>query len=220
MRIGQHPAVPYVAGFAVFLTLLALGSAAPPLASPAVRVAVLALLLALVARPVLDLRPSSPAGSVLVGLAVFLIWIAPDLIWPGYREHWLFQNALTGRLAILEEPARSDAWFLLFRVLQAVVVVPIIEELFWRGWLMRWLIDADFERVRLGAYAPLSFFLTAVLFASEHGPHWDVALAAGLAYNAWMIRTWCLADCILAHAATNAALCVYVIGWGKFEYWP
>jgi hypothetical protein len=35
-----------------------------------------------------------------------------------------------------------------------------------------------------------------------------------------MIRTRRLADCILAHAATNAALCAYVIGWGKFEYWP
>lgn len=220
MPIGQHAAVPYVAGFAVFLLLLALGSAAPPLASPAVRVAALALLLALVARPVLDLRPSSPAGSVLVGLAVFSVWIAPDLIWPGYRDHWLFQNALTGRLAILDEPAHSDAWFLLFRVLQAVFVVPIVEELFWRGWLMRWLIDADFERVRLGSYTPLSFWLTAALFASEHGPHWDVALAAGFAYNAWMIRTRRLADAILAHAATNAALCVYVIGWGKFEYWP
>jgi CAAX prenyl protease-like protein len=220
MRIRHHPAAAYVSGFLVLLILLALGRAAPVLAAPAFRVAVLALVVALFSRRVLDWRLSSPAGSLLVGLGVFLLWIAPDLFWPGYRSHWLFQNPLTGRLGVLDEPARSDALFLVFRTLQAVVVVPIVEELFWRGWLMRWLIDADFERVRLGSYTPWSFWLTAALFASEHGPHWDVAFAAGLAYNAWMIRTRRLADCILAHAATNAALCAYVIGWGKFEYWP
>lgn len=220
MRIRHHPAVAYVSGFAVFLILLALGKAAPALAAPAIRVAVLALVVALISRRVLDLRPSTPGASLLVGLGVFLLWIAPDLIWPGYRSHWLFQNALTGRLGALEEPARSDLLFLAFRTIQAAAVVPIIEELFWRGWLMRWLIDADFERVSLGSYTPLSFWLTAILFASEHGPHWDVALAAGLVYNGWMLRTRRLADCILAHAATNAALCAYVIAWGKFEYWP
>lgn len=220
MRLPHHPATPYVASFAVLLVLLALAKPAPVLASPALRVALLALVLALVSRPVLDWRPSSPAGSVLVGLGVFLVWIAPDLGWPGYRDHWLFQNPLTGRLAPLEGSARPDAVFLVFRTLQATVVVPMVEELFWRGWLMRWLIDARFERVPLGTYTRTSFWLTALLFAAEHGPHWDVALPAGLAYNAWMIRTRRLADCILAHAATNAALCGYVIGWGKFEYWP
>jgi CAAX prenyl protease-like protein len=220
MPIRQYPAVPYVAGFAVFMTLLGLGRAAPALSSPAIRVAIVALVIVLISRRVVDLRPSAPWGSLLVGLGVFFLWIAPDWLWPGYRDHWLFQNALTGRLAILEEPARLDPWFLAFRTLQAAVVVPIVEELFWRAWLMRWLIDAGFERVPLGSYTPLSFWLTAALFASEHGPHWDVAFAAGIAYNAWMVRTRRLADCIFAHAVTNAALCAYVIGWGKFEYWP
>jgi CAAX prenyl protease-like protein len=95
----------------------------------------------------------------------------------------------------------------------------VIEEMFWRGWLMRWLISPRFEAVPLGAYAPVSFWLTAVLFASEHGPYWDVGLATGVIYNWWMLRTRSLADCILAHAVTNACLCGYIVATHHWEYW-
>ena len=72
-------------------------------------------------------------------------------------------------------------------------------------------------------YAGLSarpFWMTAVLFASEHGPYWDVGLAAGIIYNWWMVRTKSLGDCILAHAVTNGALCIYVVATRHWEYWP
>jgi CAAX prenyl protease-like protein len=61
--------------------------------------------------------------------------------------------------------------------------------------------------------------VTAVLFASEHGPYWDVGLLTGFLYNWWMIRTRSLGDCIVAHAVTNACLCVYVVSSGSWEYW-
>ena len=76
-------------------------------------------------------------------------------------------------------------------------LVPVLEELFWRGWLMRWLIRPDFEAVRLGTYTHYSFWVTAALFAAEHGPYWDVGLLAGIIYNWWMVRTGRLADCIV-----------------------
>jgi len=60
-------------------------------------------------------------------------------------------------------------------------------------WLMRWLISPQFEKVPLGAYQAGAFWITAVLFASEHGPYWDVGLVAGVAYNWWMVRTRSLA---------------------------
>ncbi len=99
------------------------------------------------------------------------------------------------------------------------MLVPIIEELFWRGWVMRWLIDRDFTKIPLGTYLPSAFWITAVLFASEHGPYWEVGLAAGVIYNWWMLRTRSLADCILAHAITNGALAVYVVTAGAWRYW-
>ena len=100
-----------------------------------------------------------------------------------------------------------------------MVFVPILEELFWRGWLMRWLISPQFEKVPLGAYQAGAFWITAALFASEHGPYWDVGLIAGIAYNWWMVRTRSLGDCILAHAVTNACLCGYVVATRHWEYW-
>jgi CAAX prenyl protease-like protein len=157
---------------------------------------------------------------VLLGVAVFAMWVAPDLLFPSYRQHWLFQNSLTGKAqGSLAAGLRHDPFVLTFRVLRAVVIVPIVEELFWRGWLMRWLIAADFRKVPMGTYAPMSFWVTALMFASEHGPYWDVGLLAGILYNWWAIRTKSLADCILAHVVTNAVLCGWVILAGHWEYW-
>jgi len=220
MTIFRHPAVPYVAGFAVFVGLLALGERLPGMTGLAVRVVVTGLVLVLVSRPAIELRPRRFASSLLVGAAVFLVWIAPDLLWPGYRRHWLFENPITGELPPSGEPRVSGVLFLALRTFQAVALVPVLEELFWRGWLLRWLVNTDFQRVPLGAYTPASFWITAILFATEHGPYWDVGLIAGAAYNGWMICTRSLADCIVAHAATNALLSAYVVGWRKFEYWP
>jgi CAAX prenyl protease-like protein len=84
---------------------------------------------------------------------------------------------------------------------------------------MRWLIKPDFEAVPLGAFRPAAFWISAALFASEHGPYWEVGLAAGIIYNLWIVRQRRLADCILAHAVTNGVLCAYIIGWGRWEYW-
>ena len=85
--------------------------------------------------------------------------------------------------------------------------------------MMRWVTHRDFQSVPLGHYAALSFWTVAVLFASEHGSYWDVGLAAGIAYNWWLIRTGNLADCILAHGVTNACLAVYVLTTGAWQYW-
>ena len=96
---------------------------------------------------------------------------------------------------------------MVLRTVSSALLVPILEELFWRGWLMRWLIDHDFLKVPLGklSHLPHSGWWR-VLFASEHGPYWEVGLAAGIIYNWWIVRTRNLADCILAHAVTNALL--------------
>jgi hypothetical protein len=106
-----------------------------------------------------------------------------------------------------------------FRTLGCVAIVPLVEELFWRGWLGRWLVNSDFEKVSLGAYTRSAFWLSAFLFASEHGPYWEVGLLAGIAYNWWLMRTRNLADCVLAHAVTNACLSAHVLITGQWQYW-
>ena len=172
-----------------------------------------------VSRAVLPFRTTFPLASIGIGIAVFLIWVGPDVLW-GYRHHWLFDNFMTGTSASSVSPAlRRNFTFILLRVGSSVVLVPVLEELFWRGWLMRWLIDKDFLKVPLGTYARGAFWITAVLFASEHGPYWEVGLAAGIVYNWWIIHTRNLADCMLAHAVTNGLLSAYVLTTGQWQYW-
>jgi CAAX prenyl protease-like protein len=202
--------------------LLALHSVLPlpDLADQILRVTVMAAVLWLIARPVIDLRVHHLAPTLGIGMAVFAVWIAPDLLMSGYRHFWLFDNAVVGKAATSLSTAARLSWpVLALRMIRAVAIVPIVEELFWRAWLMRWVIDNDFQKIPLGKYTALSFWIAAVLFASEHGSYWDVGLAAGIIYNWWMVRTRSLGDLILAHAVTNFALGVYVIAAGKWEYW-
>lgn len=217
----NHPAIPYVVPMAAFMLLLVAGEhlGLGPWEYP-LRVVLLTAVLLVFSRRVIDLRVSHWIGSTLVGAGVFAIWIAPDVLWPGYRDSWIFQNALTGTVTSSVPPEYRDMQSVLWsRAARAVILVPIIEELFWRAWLMRWLIDPDFLKVPLGAFTPLAFGITAVLFASEHGAYWEVGLAAGVIYNWWMIRTRSLGDCILAHAITNGLLSAHVVFNEQWQYW-
>lgn len=200
--------------------LESLGLPLPDLTDQILRVTVMTAVVWFFARGVIDLRVRHLAATVAIGVAVFALWIAPDLLFKGYRHFWLFENALTGKAATSLQNAATLSWpVLALRMFRSVVIVPIIEELFWRAWLMRWLIDNDFEKVPLGKYSAQAFWIVAVLFASEHGSYWDVGLAAGIIYNWWMVRTKSLGDLILAHAVTNGILGAYVICYGKWEYW-
>lgn len=168
----------------------------------------------------LSLRPGRWVASAGLGAAVFVLWIAPDLLFPGYRQSILFSNGIVGHLHSSLQAGEVQSWWVLaWRTMRAVVIVPIVEELFWRAWLMRWLINMDFRKVRLGTFAPFAFWMTALLFASEHGPYWDVGLLTGVIYNWWMVRSKSVADCILMHAVTNALLSGYVIATAQWQYW-
>ncbi|HZU28227.1 MAG TPA: CAAX prenyl protease-related protein [Bryobacteraceae bacterium] len=212
----------YVVPFLAFLAFLALHSLwpLPPRVDFLLRDVTIGAVLMFYSRPVIVLRTRFLVASAVLGLIVFLIWIGPDVLFPAYRRSVVFQNSLTGlSRTSLPQASLSDPVVLVLRVVQAVVIVPIIEELFWRAWLLRWLISPRFAAMRMGTYNAAAFWIVALLFASEHGPWWDVGLIAGIAYNWWIVRTKSLADCILAHAVTNALLCAWVITRHQWQYW-
>jgi CAAX prenyl protease-like protein len=217
--LRRHPAIPWVLPFAIFILMLAMQKYVP-IPAPMRFVISMAAIVA-VSREPLKGRPSSPLLSILLGLAVFVVWIGPDVIAPAWRTSILFSNSIVGQPAGNTPPAlKNDAMFLFFRIAISVIAVPILEELFWRGWLMRWLIDSeDFRRVPLGKYTPMAFWVTALLFASEHGSFWDVGLLTGAIYNWWMVRNRNIQDCIIAHAVTNGALAAWVVLAGQWQYW-
>ncbi|PYT29264.1 MAG: CAAX prenyl protease-related protein [Acidobacteria bacterium] len=219
---SQLSALPYVAPFVVFIAFLAVDRFFPINigAIYALRFAVVFAVLITVSRWVIPRNVVYPLSSMLVGILVCAIWVAPDVLWPSYRQSWLFNNSLTGNpQSSLPAGVVTSIWFLLFRVLGSVVNVPLLEELFWRGWLMRWFIGKDFRKIPLGTYSPQSFWLVAMLFASEHGAYWDVGLLTGVVYNWWLVRTKSLGDCILCHAVTNACLAGWVLVRGQWQYW-
>lgn len=221
--LNRYPVLPWIAPFAVFMLLLA---TAPylPFGQPwesVFRVSVLGAVIILTSGSLLrTLRVQHWMGSVLLGIAVCALWVAPDQLIPGWRSHWLFQNSITGTISNSIAPADlANPLVVTLRIIRATLLVPILEELFWRGWLPRWVVNPDWKTVPLGRYTTMAFVATAVLFAMEHGPYWEVGLLCGLIYNWWFWRTKSLGDIILVHAVTNGALSAFVFLTGKYEYW-
>jgi CAAX prenyl protease-like protein len=164
-----------------------------------------------------DLRPFPSAGSLalatLSGLLVTGIWVGLDGLYPSIP--FLSQRSAFDP-SLLSPGLRWG--FIVVRMLGLVALVPLIEELFWRSFLIRWLIDQDFPRVPIGRVTPLAAGLTSVLFALAH-PEWLPALLTGLLW-AWLLwQTKSLGACVLSHAVANLILGIYVISSGDWKYW-
>lgn len=145
------------------------------------------------------------------GLLVFVLWINMD--WP-----LMASGNYQGFNPTLLPGNELQLIMTLFRVSGAVLVVPLMEELFWRSFLIRYIIDHDFEMVPIGTFTWVSFIITVVMFGLEH--HFVLAgMAAGIVYNLFLYRTKSLALCVVAHAITNLALAVYIIFTGKWYFW-
>lgn len=211
----------WVGPFAAFVLWMLLDDYLP-IANPAkemLRAAYLVAAILFFSRRVLPRSAPHWKASIVLGIAVCALWVAPDALFPEWRSHWLFQNSVTGRLETSIPPGELTPLMLVLRTARAALLVPIIEELFWRGWLPRWIQDQRFERIPLGQYTTLAFWATALLFAAEHGPYWEVGLLCGIIYNWWMRRTRSLGDLVLTHAVTNLALSLYVIATGRWTFW-
>ncbi|MCK5515437.1 MAG: CPBP family intramembrane metalloprotease, partial [Desulfobulbaceae bacterium] len=64
--------------------------------------------------------------------------------------------------------------FILVRVVGLVLLVPVVEELFWRGFLLRWVISANWEEQPIGVFTLRSFLWVVLLFTTAH-PEWFAA---------------------------------------------
>ena len=94
----------------------------------------------------------------------------------------------------------------------------MIEEIFWRAFVMRFLIASQFKRIPLGQFTWYAFTLTAVAFGFEHH-RWLPGILAGAAYGALLCRTRNLFSPIQAHAVTNLLLGLYVIYTEQWSFW-
>jgi len=151
------------------------------------------------------------AASFLLGGLVFVLWINMDWDFATFGSSTGFNPTL-----IEDDSLRRGLVF--FRIFGAALVVPIMEELFWRSFLLRYIIDANFMVVRLGTYRLASFLIGSVLFGLEH----NLVLAgvmAGMLYTLLLYWTKSISQCVLAHAVTNFLLALYVLQTGYWQFW-
>ena len=155
-------------------------------------------------------RPYQTAAVFLTGILVFVLWINMD--WT------LFGDGSRGFDPRILESANLALVMTGVRLCGAVVVVPVMEELFWRSFLTRYLVKQEFLQVTPGLFTSMSFFTSAVLFGLEH--HLVFAgIMAGLVYNLVLYTTRSVSQCILAHTVTNLALGMYVLATGSWRFW-
>lgn len=157
--------------------------------------------------------PSRPGWTSLIAAAVFLLWISPQTFFSSPQRLEGFDptvfDAVSARLATLA-----------LRLLRLVVVVPLLEEIFWRGFLLRYLVRPDFGNVPFGTFTWPSFLGVTAAFGLAHwGPDFLPALITGALYNLVAYRTGNLSSCVLAHALTNLFLGVYILATRQWGFW-
>jgi uncharacterized protein len=149
--------------------------------------------------------------SVLLGLVVWALWIRLD-------APWMLLGEPTASFVPTDASGALDWPLIAFRLLGAAVVVPLMEELFWRSYLMRWIDRPAFEGVDPQRVSLKAIVLSTFVFTLAH-TQWLAAVVAGLAYALIYRFTGKLWTAVIAHAVTNAALGIWVIRTGQWTFW-
>lgn len=115
----------------------------------------------------------------------------------------------------------GSAWaFVIVRVIGAVLVVPVMEELFWRDFLWRQIIAPnDFKLSGVGEFEWPAFLIVPIVFALVHGNWWLTSIVWALMIGGLLVYTKSLGACIIAHATTNLLLAGYVLKWKDWAFW-
>ena len=138
----------------------------------------------------------SPLWGIVVGLAVFAIWILPEqLDWAWYRRFCIIGEGGT------QAVAEASAVMIAIRLIGSAFVISVAEELFFRKWLIGFA----------------GFWPMVALFAVEHD-RWLVAAICGIAYG-WLYMRRGLGAAIVAHATTNLVLGLWVLKTGQWQFW-
>jgi uncharacterized protein len=221
----SRAAVARIVPFAAFMALLAVRGAVPvdgswgidPRWVYGVTVLVVGGLLAYFWREygelVAQTRPTlAEAGlAVFVGLVVFVLWIQLD-------APWMTIGSPSASFLPLDAQGQLIWPLVIVRWIGAALIVPVMEELFWRSFLMRWIQNPQFESVVPQRVALKAVVLSTFVFTLAH-TLWLAAIIAGLAY-AWLyVRTGKLWAPVIAHAVTNGALGVWVVATGRWSFW-
>jgi CAAX prenyl protease-like protein len=228
-RTAVPPWLPYVGPMGVYLELTAVEGALPDYYPLVYSIKVAAVGAALIAawpfvvrsRPAVGgARARGAAGYVALalaaGVALAAAWVLVDQITPHFDA--LGTRAGFNPFERIAAPGPRLA-FLVVRLAGLVLVAPLVEEWFYRDFLLRIFTDVDdFRRTAIGRFGLVACGANVVLFSLSH-PEWLAAavFAAAMCLLLWHTRS--VAACVIAHAATNGALGIYVLATGAWQYW-
>ena len=172
--------------------------------------------------------------AAVLGLVTIAIWILPAHFYYAWRDH---DSHASDAIPLIGYCLREEgfdptifgeggiAFFVVIalRFARMVLVVPFVEEVFWRGFLMRWLVAGDekpFTSVAVGAHSWKAFFVTTGAVMLIHAKEdWLGALVFGSAMYWLCVRTGSLAACVWMHAVANLVLGIYVLKTRHWGFW-
>lgn len=161
--------------------------------------------------------------AVGIGILGILLWIwlcslNLEAMLTSDLPEWLRPEARTA-FEPFDELSLGMAWgFIAIRLAGLAVIVPMMEELFWRGFLARWLVSENWAEVPLGRFTVRTFVIVTVLFTLAH-PEWIAAATYCSLLNLFLIWRKDLWSCIVAHGTSNLLLGFYVLWRGAYQLW-
>lgn len=225
-KITSSPLLVRVAPFAVFLVLTSLqgrlGEASQYWMYLA-KTAVGGVLVWQMRRYVAEIEWRFTGAAIGAGILVFLLWIGLEdgvraLGFAHSYPKFVHPTAVWNPLAFFAGAPAIGWMFAVVRILGATLVVPPLEEVFYRSFLYRYLQQTDFLGVPLTRFSGFAFILTSAIFASTH-VEWLAALLCGFIYQGLVGWKGRLGDAIAAHALTNLLLGIWVVSRGAWHFW-
>jgi uncharacterized protein len=157
--------------------------------------------------------------GVIVGVVGIFQWV-PMQLWLQRFEFFAPSPGAFDPTAYFEGRPGLMWSFIAVRLAGATLLVPVMEELFWRDWLWRSIIAPnDFKLAEVGEWDWKAFLGVSGAFALVHGNWWLTAIVWGLMVAALLAYTKSLGACIIAHAVTNLLLGLYVLYTKEWFFW-
>jgi CAAX prenyl protease-like protein len=164
-----------------------------------------------------EMRWAMSWEAVAVGVGVCVIWIGLDPYYP--KIEFLFKGGNPWNPFKQFSEGSAMGWFFVaVRTFGSAIVVPPIEEAFYRSFLYRFFVRTNFETMPLNRFHPVSFVATALLFGLAHY-QWVAGILCGMAYQFLVLRKNRLGDAMTAHAITNFLLGVWIVWKGDWKFW-
>jgi CAAX prenyl protease-like protein len=155
--------------------------------------------------------------AVVVGVAICAVWVGLDPYYP--KIELLFKTGHPWNPFEQFGKGSAMGWsFWAVRTFGSAIVVPPIEEAFFRSFVYRYFVRTDFQTMPLNRFHPMSFVVTALLFGLVHY-QWLGGVICGMAFQWLVIRKNRLGDAMMAHAITNFLLGVWIVWKGDWKFW-